>query len=179
MASRAEILAEWQRRAGAGYEAHFQKARPYLGQTVDEIASDEAAWTISDYQGHPVLLLAGTEAFALVAFSGSPEGVTIKGALHPLDEGVIRVSFSDQLDPEEIDLDGIERFQPMVRRWAFDWHGRLQLPIAHWLPRQWPPEAVAVIASEVGHQERQRAMAHKLAMAAGWPMPAEGEPTPP
>jgi len=124
-----------------------------------------------------VVLLAGDTAFALLAFSGPPDGVTIKGALHPLDEGIIRVSFSDQLTAEEVDLDGADRIRPMVRRWAFDWHGRLQLPIEYWLPRSWSAGAEAVVGLPIlRHHERQRALAHRLARGAGWPMPLESTP---
>jgi len=166
-----ELLQEWERQRGDGFRAHFQHAYSYLSTSIRELASDEAAWTITPHAGHPVLLLAGDTAFALLAFSGSPDDVTISGALHPLDEGVIRVSFNDQLAVDEVDLDGVERVRPMVRQWAFDWHGRLQLPIEHWLPLTQPVRGDSPIRVTLRHHERQRTMAHKLAKAAGWPMP--------
>jgi hypothetical protein len=167
-----EVLQEWQRQRGDGFRAHFERAYSYLSNTVQELASDQAAWTIAPHAGHAVLLLAGETAFALLAFSGSPEAVTISGALHPLYEGIIRVSFNDQPAPDDVDVDGMERFRPMVRQWSFDWHGRLQLPIEYWLPGTWPPAAQPIIGPTLRHHERQRAVAHKLARGAGWPMEA-------
>lgn len=166
----AEVLGEWERQRGDAFCPHFQSASRYLGDTIRELASSDAAWTITPHAGHAVLLLAGDTAFALLAFSGPPDGVTISGALHPLDEGVIRVSFNDQLAADEVELAGLGKIRPMVRQWAFDWHGRLQLPIEYWLPfprrvQFDPPTSLAL-----GHHERQRAMAHKLARAAGWPI---------
>jgi hypothetical protein len=172
-----ELLREWQHRAGdEEFALHFGQAWTYFSQTLGEIASDEAAWTITPHGGHAVLLLAGDTAFALVAFSGPPDGVTINGALHPLHEGMIRVSFSDQLAADEVEIGGVPRFKPMVRQWRFDWHGRLQLPIEYWVPRFWEPAADEVMGVDLRHHKRQRAMAHHLARAAGWPMPAEGGP---
>ena len=170
-----ELVKEWERRAGEEFAPHFSQAWTYFTQTVSELASDDAAWTITDHAGHAVLLLAGDTAFALVAFSGPPDGVEIKGALHPLDEGVIRVSFSDQLG-DEVTVEGAKRFRPVVRRWSFDWHGRLQLPIEYWLPL--PPSVRVDSAAQAMPQpdERQRSMAHKLARAAGWPMPTVNSP---
>jgi hypothetical protein len=158
-----DIVTEWERCAGGDFKIHFEQARSYFSSTVSEVASDEATWTVTAHEGRSVLLLAGDTGFALVAFSGPPGGVTMKGALHPLDEGVIRVSFSDEI-ADEGDL---------VRRWAFDWHGRLQLPIEYRVPTPWAASAGVPAPSEaVGAQhERQRAVAHKLAAAAGWPMP--------
>src|SRR5690348_452625 len=127
----AEIVKEWEGRAAPRYGGHFSDARAYFTQTVAELASEEATWTISDHEGHAVLLLAGSTAFALLAFSGEAGGVTIKGALHPLDEGVIRVSFSDQPTENPAKPGGEESFAAMVRRWSFDWHGRLQLSIEY------------------------------------------------
>jgi hypothetical protein len=171
-----ELVREWERRAGKEFAPHFGRARTYFTQTVSELASDEAAWTITDHAGHTLLLLAGDTAFALVAFSGPPEGVEIKGALHPLDEGVIRVSFSDQLG-DEVTVQAAERFRPIVRRWSFDWHGRLQLPIEYWLPLAPSVRVDSAVQAMLPHHERQRGMAHKLARAAGWPMPRADSPT--
>jgi hypothetical protein len=164
------VLEEWERQRGDEFRAHFQSAYSYLSATVGELASDEAAWTITTNAGHSVLLLAGDRAFALLAFSGASNDVTMSGALHPLDEGVIRVSFNDQPAADDVDIGGAERFKPIVRQWVFDWHGRLQLPIEHWLPplptvRDDSPVSVALI-----HHERQRLVAHKLARGAGWPL---------
>jgi hypothetical protein len=167
------VLEEWERQLGDAFRAHFRNAYTYLGRTVRELASDEATWSIARHEDHLVLLLAGDTAFAVVAFSGPPDGVTIKGALHPLDEGVIRVSFSDQLADNEVAVEGMQPFRPMIRRWSFDWHGRLQLPIEHWLPLLQPVPGDSTIWVTLRHHERQRAMAHKLARAAGWPLPAE------
>lgn len=168
MSKAEEIVSEWGRRAGKDFADHFREARTYFHQTVGELASERGVWTITDHGGHAVLLLAGDTAFALLAFSGPPDRVEIKGALHPLDEGVIRVSFSDQLG-DEVTVERAERFRPMVRRWSLDWHGRLQLPIEYWLPL--PPSARAsAVHAMLPHHERQRAMAHALARAAGWPM---------
>jgi hypothetical protein len=170
VATAVDIVTEWGRRAGADFADHFREAWTYFHQTVGELASERAVWTITDHGGHAVLLLAGDTAFALLAFSGPPDRVEIKGALHPLDEGVIRVSFSDQLG-DEVVVEGAERFRPVVRRWSLDWHGRLQLPIEYWLPL--PPSAPVGSAAQamLPHHERQRDMAHALARAAGWPMP--------
>jgi hypothetical protein len=167
-----DLVAEWERRAGEKFKAHFRQAWSYFGQTVRELASDQAAWTITDHADHAVLLLASDTAFALIAFSGPPDGVTIKGALHPLDERKIRVSFNDQL-ADEVVMEGVERFRPMSREWSFDWHGRLQLPIRYWLPRPLPATTKQVLGMTLSHHQRQRAMAHKLASAAGWPLPTE------
>jgi hypothetical protein len=171
VATATEIVAEWERRAGERFADSFREAHSYFTQTVGELASAQAAWTITDHGGHAVLLLVGDKAFALIAFSGPADGVEIKGALHPLDEGVIRVSFSDQLAAEEVKVPEMAPFQPMVRRWSFDWHGRLQLPIEYWPPSPWW-ERVPSARTMLIHHERQRAVAHKLASAAGWPMPA-------
>jgi hypothetical protein len=168
-----ELVTQWQRQAGEEFAAHFSQAWSYFSQTVGEVASQQAAWTITTRADHAVLVLAGDTAFALLAFSGPPDGVTIKGALHPLQEGMVRVSFNDQLAVDEVDLEGVERFRPMIRQWSFDWHGRLQLPIEYWLPRAWEPAAEEIMRPTVLHHERQRAMAHHLARAAGWPMSAE------
>jgi hypothetical protein len=170
----AEVLKEWERQRGDEFRAHFKLAYSYLSETVRELASPEAAWTITPHAGHPVLLLAGSTAFALLAFSGTPDHVTMSGALHPLDEGVIRVSFNDQPAADEVHVDGAESFRPMVRQWAFDWHGRLQLPIEYWLTRAWPPAAEPVVKPMLAHHERQRVIAHKLARAAGWPLADAG-----
>jgi hypothetical protein len=172
-----QLLTEWQRCAGDDFANHFRQAWTYLSQTLGEVASDDATWTITTHAGHAVLLLAGDTAFALIAFSGPADGVTIKGALHPLLEGMIRVSFSDQLAADEVKIGGLEPFKPTIRQWRFDWHGRLQLPIEYWVPRYWAPTAKAAketMGIDLLHHERQRAMAHKLARAAGWPMHAEG-----
>jgi hypothetical protein len=166
-----EIVTAWQRQAGDDFAAHFRDAWTYFSQTVDELASEQASWTISDHEGHAVLLLASDTAFALIAFSGPPDAVTIKGALHPLDEGVIRVSFSDELAAEPVEVRGMEAGRPMVRRWSFDWHGRLQLPIEYWVWPAWPADPT--LEATQNHHTRQRAMAHKLAAAAGWPMPSD------
>ena len=179
MATAVEIVTEWGGRAGKDFADHFREGWTYFHQTVGELASEQAVWTITDHGGHAVLLLAGDTAFALLAFSGPPDRVEIKGALHPLDEGVIRVSFSDQLG-DEVSVEGAKRFRPMVRRWSLDWHGRLQLPIDYWLPL--PPSARvdSAVQAMLRHHERQRAMAHALARAAGWPMPthdAESRPS--
>jgi hypothetical protein len=168
-----ELLTAWERHAGEGFAAHFGQAWTYFSQTIGEVASEEAAWTITTHAGHAVLLLAGDAAFALVAFSGSADRVTINGALHPLHEGMVRVSFSDQHATDEEDVEGVERFRPIIRQWSFDWHGRLQLPIEYWLPRFWAPAAAEIMGPTLLHHERQRAMAHHLARAAGWPLPAE------
>jgi hypothetical protein len=171
--ARAELLTQWQRGAGEEFAAHFTQARSYLGQAVGELASDQAEWTITTLGDHAVLVLAGDSAFAIVAFSGPPDGVRLNGALHPLREGMVRVSFNDRLADDEVDVDGMERFKPMIRQWTFDWHGRLQLPIEYWLPRHWPPAAEAIVGPDAQHHERQRGMAHHLASVAGWPMPAD------
>jgi hypothetical protein len=165
-----ELLNEWQDRAGERFRNHFRQAWSYFGQTVAELGSDEAQWTIAEHEKHAVLLLAGDAAFALMAFSGPPDGVTLKGALHPFHEGTVRVSFSDEPARDEVAVEGqLERVRPMVRRWSFDWHGRTPVSIEHWLPRQWgavePP-----LESTLRRHERQRAMAHRLARSAGWPM---------
>jgi hypothetical protein len=172
----ADVLAEWERQRGDEFRAHFQAGYSYLRDTVRELASDEAAWTITPHAGHPVLLLAGDTAFALLAFSGPPDGITISGALHPLDEGVIRVSFNDRRAAVDVEVEGSEPVRPMVRQWALDWHGRLQLPIEYWLPFPLQIEHEPVFQMVVQHHERQRAMAHTLARAAGWPMPAGATP---
>jgi hypothetical protein len=164
------VLEEWERQRGEAFRAHFQRAHSYLSTSIRELASDEAAWTITTHAGYSVLLLAGDRAFALLAFSGSRDDVTMSGALHPLDEGVIRVSFNDQLTVDDVDVEGVERFRPIVRQWAFDWHGRLQLPIEYWLPLLPPVRGDSSIRVTLMHHERQRAVAHKLARAAGWPL---------
>jgi hypothetical protein len=173
----AEVLREWQRQRGEEFRAHFERAYSYLSGSIRELASDEATWTIAPYADHPVLLLAGGTAFALVAFSGPPDGVTINGALHPLDEGVVRVSFNDRLADADLAVPGMPGIRPMIRQWSFDWHGRLQLPIEHWVLQFWPPVAGPGIDVSRRHHERQRAMARKLARAAGWPMPADDSET--
>jgi hypothetical protein len=165
------VLAEWERQRGDEFRAHFRAGHRYLRDTVRELASEEATWTITPHAGHPVLLLAGDTAFALLAFSGQPERITISGALHPLDEGVIRVSFNDQPAAVDVEVEGSQPVRPMIRQWAFDWHGRLQLPIEYWLPFPRRLEAEPVFEMVVAHHERQRAVAHRLARAAGWPMP--------
>jgi hypothetical protein len=167
-----EMLQEWERQRGDEFRAHFQRAHSYLSTTIRELASDEATWTITSNAGHPVLLLAGDKAFALLAFSGPPDGVTISGALHPLDEGVIRVSFNDRLAKDEVEVPGAARVRPMARQWAFDWHGRLQLPIEYWLPFRGEQQVDLADRAILRHHDRQRAMAHKLASAAGWPLAA-------
>jgi hypothetical protein len=169
----AAVLKEWERQRGDDFRAHFQRAHSYLARTVEELASDDAAWTVTPHEGRSVLVLAGDTAFALLAFSGEPDSVTMSGALHALDEGVIRVSFSDQRAKEDIDLDGGRRVTPMVRKWAFDWHGRLQLPIEYWLSPLSPIPADSPLLITMRGHERQRAVAHKLARAAGWPLPAQ------
>ena len=63
-----ELLEEWERQWGDEFRAHFERAYPYLGGTVRELASDEATWSIARHEDHPVLLLAGDTAFALLAF---------------------------------------------------------------------------------------------------------------
>ena len=166
-----EVLAEWERQRGDEFRPHFQAGHRYLAATVRELASAQAAWTITPHAGHPVLLLAGDTAFALLAFAGPPDRITISGALHPLDEGVIRVSFNDQPAAVDVEIGASEPIRPMVRQWAFDWHGRLQLPIEYWLPLTRQLNREAVLQTVIDHHERQRAMAHKLAKAAGWPMP--------
>jgi hypothetical protein len=166
-----EVLAEWERQRGDEFRAHFEIGHRYLHDTVCELAAADAAWTITPHAGHPVLLLAGDTAFALLAFAGAPDRITISGALHPLDEGVIRVSFNDQPAAVDVEIGGSEPIRPIVRQWAFDWHGRLQLPIEYWLPLTRQLDSEAVLATVSDHYERQRAMAHKLAKAAGWPMP--------
>ncbi|HEV2981986.1 MAG TPA: hypothetical protein VGX51_11180 [Solirubrobacteraceae bacterium] len=166
-----EVLTEWERQRGAEFAAHFKAGFDYLAGTVRELASADAAWTITPHAGHPVLLLAGDTAFALLAFSGPPDGITISGALHPLDEGVIRVSFNDRPTAADVELEGARPIRPLVRQWAFDWHGRLQLPIEYWLPFPKRQEDGPGAEKTLQHHERQRAMAHKLARAAGWPMP--------
>jgi hypothetical protein len=168
----AELLSAWERHAGEAFAAHFTRAWSYLGQTVGELASDEAEWTITTLAGHAVLVLAGGTAFAIVAFSGPSDNVTFNSALHPLQEGMVRVSFNDQIAADEVDVAGVERVRPMIRQWSFDWHGRLQLPIEYWLPRSWGA-AEEIVRPTMLHHERQRAMAHHLARAAGWPMPAD------
>src|SRR5262249_5443908 len=170
-----EVLEEVERRSGEQFAPHCSQARSYFTHTVSELALQDGAWTITDHAGHAVLLLAGDTAFALVAFSGPPDGVEIKGALHPLDEGVIRVSFSDQLG-DQIAAEEAERFTPMVRRWSFDWHGRLQLPIEYWLPLPPSVRVNSAVQAMLPHHERQRMIAHKLARAAGWPMPTLDSP---
>lgn len=174
----AAVLEEWERQRGDEFRVHFAHAYPYLSATVRELASDQATWSVAPHAGHPVLLLAGDTAFALLAFSGPPDAVTMKGALHPLDEGVIRVSFSDQPAGDEVTVDGIEPFRPMIRRWSFDWHGRLQLPIEYRLPLLPAIPGDSASWATLRHHERQQVMAHKLAAAAGWPMPAESAATP-
>jgi hypothetical protein len=169
-----EVLAEWERQRGDEFRAHFHAGRDYLADTVRELASVDATWTVTPHAGHPVLLLAGDAAFALLAFSGPPDAVTISGALHPLDEGVIRVSFNDRPAAAEVELEGSDPITPLVRQWAFDWHGRLQLPIEYWLPFPRRLEDRPGLQTTLQHHERQRAMAHKLARAAGWPMPEPG-----
>jgi hypothetical protein len=170
------VLKEWERQRGDEFRAHFEQAYSYLGSTVRELASDAAPWTIAHHEDHPVLLLASDTAFALIAFSGPPESVTIKGALHPLLEDMVRVSFSDQRPTEDVEV-GMARIRPIVRQWRIDWHGRLQQPVEYWLPQSWG-DATTDPGVEVirRHHERQRAMAHQLAWAAGWPMPVEPVP---
>lgn len=177
MATAVEIVTEWQRRAGKDSADHFREAWTHFTRTVGELASEQAVWTITDHGGHAVLLLAGDTAFALLAFSGPPDRVEIKGALHPLDEGVIRVSFSDQRG-DQVTMEGAERFRPVVRRWSFDWHGRLQLPIEYWLPLPPSVRVDSAVQAMLPHHERQRAMAHALARAAGWPMPVHDAESP-
>jgi hypothetical protein len=167
-----DALTDWQNQAGDAYRARFESAYTYLSGSIRELAAGDTTWSITMHEGRPCLLLAGDTAFALLAVSGSAERVTLKGALHPLDEGIIRVSFSDQLADAEVDLDGITGFKPMTRQWKLDWHGRLQIPIDYWLEHSWPPvPGDSPIRITLQHHERQRAMAHKLASAAGWPMP--------
>lgn len=161
-----ELLAAWERQAGEAFAAHFTKAWSYLGQTVGELASDEAEWTITTLADHAVLVLASETAFAIVAFSSSTDPVTVNGALHPLREGMVRVSFNDRLADDEVDIDGIRRFKPMIRQWTFDWHGRLQLPIEYWLPLSPPAPDDSPIQITLRDHERQRGMAHHLARAA-------------
>ena len=173
-----ELLNEWQDRAGERFRNHFRQAWSYFNQTVAELGSDDAQWTIAEHEKHAVLLLAGDAAFALMAFSGPPDGVTLKGALHPFHEGTVRVSFSDESASDEVAVEGqLERVRPMVRRWSFDWHGITPVSIEHWLPRQWgavePP-----LESTLRRHERQRAMAHRLARSAGWPMSADSATQP-
>jgi hypothetical protein len=171
------MLREWERQLGDAYRGRIEGSYTYLAGTLRELASDEAGWTISEHAGHPVLLLAGETAFALLAFSGPQGGVTLKGALHALDEGLIRVSFSDQSAADHVVVETVEPFVPMIRTWSFDWHGRLQLTIEHWLPDLLPPiPDDSMIWPDLHHHDRQRAMAHKLASAAGWPIrPERGE----
>jgi hypothetical protein len=164
------VLEEWERQRGEEFRARFPRAHSYLSATVGELASDDAAWTITAHAVYPVLLLAGETAFALLAFSGSEDDVSMSGALHPLDEGVIRVSFNDQLVTEDVDGDDAQRLRPIVRQWVFDWHGRLQLPIEYRLPLLPEAESDSPTSVTVMHHERQRAVAHKLARAAGWPL---------
>jgi hypothetical protein len=165
------VLSEWGRRSGDERAAHFRAAYTYLSRTVGELAPDDdkGTWTIISHEGHESLLLVGDRAFAVVAFSGPPDAVTIKGALHPLDERIVRVSFSDQAAPDEVEVDG-ESVRPMVRRWAIDWHGRKQVAIEYWLPFVQPPSDELLQATLRQH-ERQQAAAHRIARAAGWPMP--------
>jgi hypothetical protein len=169
----AELLTEWQRQAGEPFAEHFDRAWTYLGQTIDEVASEGAVWTVAPHAGHAVLVLAGDGAFAIVALSGPPDGVTISGALHPFQEGMVRVSFNDRREDEEVEIEGLQRFKPLVRQWSFDWHGRLQLPLEYWVPGSWPSAEPALIGATVRQHERERAMAHTLARAAGWPMTPE------
>ncbi len=169
----ADLVTAWAERAGGEFADHFHRAWAYFDRTVDEIASQQAAWTITTHAEHAVLVLAGDTAFAIVAFSGPPDGVTISGALHPLQEGMVRVSFNDRLATAEIELDGVGPIRPMIRQWTFDWHGRLQLPIEYWLQGPWTSAAGQLAGSALLHHERQRAMAHTLARAAGWPMQPE------
>jgi hypothetical protein len=164
------ILTEWQRRAGDERAAAFDRAWAYLSRTITELASTEATWTITTHEDHESLLLVGDGAFAVVAFSGPPDAVTVKGALHPLDEGIVRVSFSDQFAVDEVDVDG-ESVRPIVRRWAIDWHGRKQVPIEYWLPFVKAPRDDSPLQPTLRHHNRQRTAAHRLAKAAGWPMP--------
>src|SRR5262249_15184999 len=127
------MLKEWERHLGDPFRGRIQGSYTYLAGTLRELASDDAGWTISEHAGHPVLLLAGGTACALLAFSGPQGAVTLKGALHALDEGLIRVSFSDQPAAASVAVEEIDSFLPMIRTWSFDWHGRLQLTIKHWL----------------------------------------------
>ena len=171
-----KVVQEWERQRGDEYRAHFEQAHSYLSDTIRELASPEATWTIAPHdEDHPVLLLASDTAFALLAFSGKPDAVTLKGALHPIDEHIIRVSFADELSAQDVEANGVDRFKPMIRRWSFDWHGRFQQTIEYWLELGLPPiSADSPFWLTLRHHGRQRAMAHKLATAAGWPMPAEG-----
>jgi hypothetical protein len=72
VATASEIVEEWERRAGERFADCFRQAYSYFTQTVGELASGQAAWTITDHGGHAVLLLAGDKAFALIAFSVPP-----------------------------------------------------------------------------------------------------------
>ncbi len=167
-----EVLKEWQRVRGDEFGPYFHLGYTYLSRTVGELASDDATWTITSYEGRgDVLLLASDKAFAILGFSvDDSEHVRISGALHPIDEGVVRLAFSDEPAAEEVGLVGVDRVRPVIRRWEFDWHGRLQLSIEHWLPLENPPTSAPGVSIEVGHHERQRQAAHRLARGAGWPL---------
>jgi hypothetical protein len=164
------ILEAWERRASDDLRASLSGAYTYLGSTISELVADDATWTINTSRGHPALLAVGDTAFVLLSFAAPAGGVTMNGALHPLDERIIRVSFNDRRG-DEVVLQGGESATPMIRQWAFDWHGRLQLPIEYWLPLATPVRPDHALFPDLELHDRQRMAALRLARAAGWPMP--------
>jgi hypothetical protein len=123
-----------------------------------------------------VLLISGDRAFVVVAFSGPPDAITIKGALHTVDDALIAVSFADRVAEDDVALTNGQRETPMIRQWSFDGPGNRQVHIDHWVPSAWWKD-VEPLASPLAYQDRQRTVAHSIARAAGWPLPPEPAPS--
>jgi hypothetical protein len=60
-----DLVTVWAERAGDECADHFHRAWAYFVRTVDEIASEQAAWTITTHAGQAVLVLAGEAPFAI------------------------------------------------------------------------------------------------------------------
>jgi hypothetical protein len=166
-----ELLTAWECQ-----RADVQNAWSYLSPNLRELVADDATWTIDD---RGLLLVASDAAVAVLALDEIPGGVTIKGDLYPIQDDAMRVSFADRLEAE-VEAEGdpaVEPFKPVTREWSFRRGEGLRLHVAYWV---WPPLDSPVkdhFKAKLAQDKRQRAVAHKLASAAGWPMPPSDEPS--
>jgi len=165
----AELLAAWEYQ-----RPDVQKARTYLSLSLRELVADDATWTIDD---RGLLVVASEVAVAVLALDEVPAGATIKGDLHPIQDDAMRVSFVDRLEAE-VEAEGdpaAKPFKPITREWSFRRGEGFRLHIAYWVSPPLDSPAEDHFNAKLAQDTRQRAVAHKLASAAGWPMPASDE----
>jgi len=164
-----EVLTAWEHQ-----RTDVRDAWSYLSPSLRELVADDATWTIDD---RGLLLVASDAAVAVLALDEIPGGVTIKGDLHSIQDDAMRVSFADRLEAEvEAEADpAVKPFKPVTREWSFRRGEGFRLHVAYWV---WPPldsPAKDHFKAKLAQDKRQRAVANKLASAAGWPMPASDE----